>query len=106
MKESMSSRVKQLWFISALIRVVKKLWGYIKRESNHLKIDVTVKIRNDENELETLVNVEVSNMTKDELIIAIEASSKLTKADAGRALNAALESSIKLRGFKAMEPEL
>lgn len=43
---------------------------------------------------------------RDEVIDAISASAKLTKADAGRALDAALESSIKLRTFKVMEPEI
>ena len=45
------------------------------------------------------------DMNENELIDAIASHSKLTKADAGRALDAAIESSIKLRNFKVMEPE-
>jgi nucleoid DNA-binding protein len=44
-------------------------------------------------------------LNKAELIDAIASGSKLTKADAGRVLDSAIESSIKLRTFKAMEPE-
>ena len=57
-----------------------------------------------ENETDTVI-VEVRCMNKGNLIDSIAAGSKLTKADAGRALDATIESIVKLRNFKATEPE-
>lgn len=68
-----------------------------------ITIKIIIKIGNETITIE--VEVEMFDMNKNELIDAIASSAKLTKADAGRALDAAIESSIKLRNFKVMEPE-
>lgn len=93
--------------LESLLMVIKKLWGYIRRHGKSCVNVSVIVIVHKEKKDEVLVNVdvEVVRMTKDQLIDAIAASSKLTKADAGRALDTAIESSIKLRSFKAMEPE-
>lgn len=54
---------------------------------------------------EETIDVETQCIAKGKLMDSISASAKLTKADAGRALDVAIESSIKLRNFKVMEPE-
>lgn len=52
------------------------------------------------------VSVHILNINKKEMIDAIVAETKLTKADATKALESEIASRISLKNFKAMEPEL
>lgn len=64
------------------------------------------KKENGEETIDVEVKVETQKTKKTELTLEIATGSKLTKADAGRALDSSIEARIKLRTFKAMEPEL
>jgi len=103
----MNSRICLPRFISALTEVVKKLWGYIRRKRTRVIINVTVNVCGVKKEdVEVAVDIDVDRISKDELIDSIATSAKLTKADAGKALNTVIESSIRLRTFKAVEPDI
>lgn len=99
---------------------IKKFWRNISKNKVTVIVNVNV-CENTETNQNVSVDVEVE-MNKVELIDAIAASAKLTKADAGiidaismgakltkadagRALDTTIESTIKLRTFKAIEPE-
>lgn len=89
-----------------LIEVVKKLWGYIKKigKQDCIIVHVIINCECDKKKCETAP--EIDSMSKDELIDTIAVSAKLTTADAGEAIDAMLEMKIKLRRFKAMEPDI
>lgn len=87
--------------------VLKKLWSYIKPKSNCITILINIKMECDERENKNgEIDVEVQCKTKTELIDSIAASAKLSKADAGRAMEGLIQASVLLKNFKAMEPEL
>lgn len=87
--------------------VLKKLWSYIKPKSNCITIVIKIKMECDERENNTgEVDVEVKCKTKTELIDSIAASAKLSKADAGRAMDGLIQASVLIKNFKAMEPEI
>lgn len=52
------------------------------------------------------VSVHILNINRKEMIDTIIAETKLTKADATKALETAIASRISLKNFKAMEPEI
>jgi len=87
--------------------VLKKLWGYIKPKSNCITILINIKMECDERENKKgEVDVEIVCKTKTELIDSIAASAKLSKSDAGRAMEGLIQASVLLKNFKATEPEL
>jgi hypothetical protein len=90
-----------------VLRVLKKLWGYIKRKRNRATIKIIIKVERvkKENEEKGIV-VDVKCTGKSDLIESVTAGAKVNKAKAGEALDTAIESIIKLRRFKATEPEL
>lgn len=87
--------------------VLKKLWSYIKPKSNCITVLINIKMECDERENKNgeLV-VELVCKTKTELIDSIAASAKLSKADAGRTMEALIQATVLLKNFKATEPEL
>lgn len=68
-----------------LLKVVKKLWGYIKR--NRVIINITVVVKNEQAE-------------------KIDATVEMKEIDAGESWGPAFEATVKLRTFKAVEPDL
>ena len=95
--------VKKMW----LYRVLKKLWGYIRKEKIRVIIFMNVKVDCEVKENHSgKVDIEVLCISKEVLVDSIAVTAKLTKADAGRALDATLESIKRLKDFKATEPEL
>lgn len=92
--------------ITFLIEVVKKLWGYIKRFGKRDRIIVNVIINCECSERKCETTAYIDNLSKDELCDSIDVSTKLTEADAGEVIDAMLEIKVKLKRFKAMEPDI
>lgn len=93
------------------MKVVKKLWGYIKRklwgDKNRAIIKIIIKVERVKKEKEEKgIIVDVKCSAKSDLIESVAACAKVNKAETGEALDTAIESIIKLRRFKATEPEL
>lgn len=89
-----------------LIEVVKKLWGYIKRfgKRDCIIVNVIINCECSERKCETTANID--NLLKNELRDSINVSTKLTEADASEVIDAMLEIKVKLKRFKAMEPDI
>lgn len=85
---------------------LKKQEGCNETKSNCITILIDIKIECDERETKKgEVDLNTQRDTKVELIDAIAASAKLSKADAGRVLQASIEALVKQRIFIATEPE-
>lgn len=73
--------------LKSLLMAIKKFWNCISIKKEYVIVNVTVHVSDSQKEeVEVKVNVE---MTKDELISSI----------------AAIEALVKVKSFKAMEPE-
>jgi len=86
--------------------VLRKLWSNLKRKKHTPTIKITIEVECGEEVENSSLQVDVDCQNKIELIDAIAASAKLTKADAGRSVNGLFKTLVILRDFKAQEPEL
>lgn len=86
--------------------VLNKLWSILKRKTHATEIKIVIEVECGELKEEGSLKVDVECLNKIELIDAIAASAKLTKADAGRTANSLMKTLVVLQNFKVQEPEL